>query len=121
MIQHYGLLIAAEGKTLYYPKEDIVWGTMARLGMYKGEMLKEEDFIEVNKSDVIKIDDSDYVFYNWKYSDIVEFIIKLHYNYNAQITLMMEKDEKPEEYREMQEWRDYAKEIARRIAVDVEK
>lgn len=119
MVQTYDILIAGEGKLLYYPAENIVWGKMARLATYKGHQLTVEGFSEIDETDAVKIDGMYYVFYNWKYADIVEFIIKCKYTYDAQIALMLNYQEFPDQYREkyneMQEWRKFAKEVAKRF------
>lgn len=124
MIQTYDILIAGEGKLLYYPAENTVWGKMARLAIYKGHQLTADDFSEIDETDVVKIDGVNYVFYNWKYADIVEFIIKCHYTYDAQIALMLNYQEFPEQYQEkyneMQEWRKFAKEVAKRFTENQE-
>ena len=124
MVQTHDILIAGEGKTLYYPAENIVWGHMARLAVYKGHQLTKEDFTEIDKTEVVRINDTDYVFYNWKYSDIVEFIIKCKYTYDSQIALMLNYQMDPEKYQdkydEMQSWRNYAKEIGRKFDPVVE-
>lgn len=124
MVQTYDILIAGEGKLLYYPAENMLWGKMARLATYKGHQLTADDFSEIDETDAVKIDGVNYVFYNWKYADIVEFIIKCKYTYDAQIALMlnyqMDPEKYEEKYMEMQEWREYAKEISRKFDPVVE-
>lgn len=49
---------------------------MTRLAIYKGHQLTVDNFSEIDETDVVNIDGVDYVFYDWKYVDIVEFVIK---------------------------------------------
>ncbi len=115
MIQTQDILIAGKGKLLYYPAENTVWrgGEVTRFAFYNGRQLTVEDFSEIDETDVVKIDGMDYVFYNW------EFVIKTSYTYDAQIALMLNYQEFPDQYREkyneMQEWRKFAKEVAKRF------
>lgn len=120
MIKTEDIIIKANsGCVLVYIPENIVWGKAARLSMYKGEILKEEDFAEIKEDEVIEIDGANYIFYSWTYSDIVEFIIKLHYTYDAQIATILNYQKDPEKYQEkyteMQSWRNYAKEVASKL------
>ncbi len=119
MIKQDNIIKADEGKILLYKPENKLWGKAARLATYKGHQLTVEDFSEIDETDAVKIDGMYYVFYNWKYADIVEFIIKCKYTYDAQIALMLNYQEFPdqyqEKYNEMQEWRKFAKEAAMRF------
>ena len=119
MIQTQDILIAGKGKLLYYPAENIVWGKAVRLVTYKGHQLTVDDFSEIDETDVVDIGGVNYVFYNQKYVDIVGFVPPPHYTYDAQITLMLNyrgfPNQYQEKYNEMQEWKKFAKEVAKRF------
>lgn len=117
MIKIDNIIKADKGKTLYYIPEDRLWGgPTARLANYKDHLLVEDDFIELYEEDVIMIDGKNYIFIGWSYSDIKTFIIKLHYSNDNQIALILNYQLNPDKYevdfKKMQEWRNYASEIA---------
>ena len=80
---------------------------------YKGYILTIEDFKEVDENLYENIDDVWYDFSNWDYAQLKTFIIKLHYSNDDRIAIILNNDE--DKIREMQEWRDYASEIAKKI------
>ena len=82
-------------------------------------LLTEEDFEEVDESEFECIDNVWYDFRNMSYAAIKTLIIKLHYSNDDQIALMINYQQSPEQYQEayetMQNWRVYAKEVAKRF------
>ena len=118
MIKEDDIIKADPSKILVYIPEELVWGKTARLATYKGHQLQEEDFAEIEEDDVVEIDGTSYVFCGWEYNDVVEFIIKLHYSYDSQFAIILNYQQDPEtgkeDYDEMQNWRDFAKEVARK-------
>lgn len=74
----------------------------------------EEDFwIEEVTAEELGLEDG------YNYADVKSTVVKRHYSYDDQIALMLNYAERPEEYREayqkMQEWRDVAARIAKRL------
>lgn len=119
MIRQDDIIKAEEGKLLLYKPENKLWGKAARLANYKGHTLTEEDFEEVNESNLECIDNVWYDFRNMSYAAIKTFIIKLHYSNDDQIAIMLNNEidmsgEATERYRKMQEWREYATTIAKK-------
>ena len=112
MIKQDDIIKADEGKTLLYKPENKLWGKAARLATYKGHTLTEEDFEEVDESNLEYIDNVWYNFRNMSYADIKTLIIKLHYSNDDQIAIMLNNNE--EKMREMQEWREYASSVAKK-------
>lgn len=111
MIKQDDIIKAEQGKILVYKPDNKIWGKAARLATYKGHVLTEEDFEEVDESELEYIDNVWYDFRNMSYAAIKTFIIKLHYSNDDQIAIMLNNDE--EKMREMQEWREYASNIAK--------
>lgn len=119
MITQDDIIKAEEGKLLIYKPENKFWGKAARLTYYKGHILTEEDFEEIDDSEFECIDNVWYDFKNMSYAAIKTFIIKLHYSNDDQIAIMLNNEidmsgEATERYREMQEWREYATTIAKK-------
>ena len=118
MIKQDNIIKADEGKILIYKPENKIWGRAARLAQYKGHTLTEEDFEEVDDSNLECIDNVWYDFRNMSYADIKTLIIKLHYSNDDQIALMLNYQSDPDRYKEkydiMQDWRSYASEIAKK-------
>lgn len=112
MIRENDIIKADQGKILVYKPENKPWGETARLAEYKGHKLTEEDFEEVDESEFELIDDVWYDFRNKSYAYIKTFIIKLHYSNDDQIAIILNNDE--DKMNEMQEWREYASEVARK-------
>ena len=112
------IIVASDGCILFYIPENKVWGSKARLAVYKGKQLTEEDFRDLPKSEATLIDGQYYTFFGWSYSDIKTFIIKLHYSNDDQIALMLNYQSNPTEYEDryngMQIWRNFASEIAKK-------
>lgn len=111
MIKQDDVIKADEGKILLYKPENKMWGKAARLATYKGHILTEEDFEEVDDSNFECIDNVWYDFRNMSYAAIKTFIIKLHYSNDDQIAIMLNDNE--DKMKEMQEWREYAASVAR--------
>lgn len=114
MIRQDDIIKADEGKILVYKPENKLWGKAARLAIYKGHILTEEDFEEVDESEFECIDNVWYDFRNMSYAAIKTFIIKLHYSNDDQIAIMLNNDE--EKMREMQEWREFASLTAKKYS-----
>lgn len=119
MIKQDDIIKAEEGKILLYKPENKLWGKAARLAQYKGHILTEEDFEEIDESEFECIDNVWYDFKNMSYAAIKTFIIKLHYSIDDQLAIMLNNEidmsgEATERYREMQEWREYATTIAKK-------
>ncbi len=118
MIKQDDIIKAEEGKILIYKPENKLWGKAARLSTYKGHTLTEEDFEEVDESNLECIDNVWYDFRGMSYADIKTLIIKLHYSNDDQIALMLNYQSDPNEYKEkydvMQNWRSYASGIAKK-------
>ncbi len=117
MIKEDDIIKAEEGKILLYKPENKPWGKAARLAQYKGHILTEEDFEEVDESNLECIDNVWYDFRNMSYAAIKTLIIKLHYSNDDQIAIMLNDDE--DKMREMQEWCEYASIIACRCTNDI--
>lgn len=115
MIRQYDIIKADEGKILLYKLENKLWGKASRLAIYKGHTLTEEDFEEVDESNLECIDNTWYDFRNMSYAAIKTFIIKLHYSNDDQIAIMLNNNE--EKMREMQEWREFASRVAKNYNV----
>jgi hypothetical protein len=118
MIKQDDIIKAEQGKILVYKPDNKIWGEAARLASYKGHILTEEDFEEVDKSELECIENVWYDFRNMSYAAIKTLIIKLHYSNDDQIAIMLNNEidmsgEATDRYREMQEWREYATSIAR--------
>lgn len=110
MIKQDDIIKAEEGKLLLFKPENKVWGKAARLAQYRGNVLTEEDFEEVDKLNLEYIDNNWYDFKGMSYTDIKTFIIKLRYSNNDQIAILLNDDK--DKMKEMQEWRAYAANIA---------
>lgn len=115
MIKQDDIIKAGESKILRYKPENKLWGKAARLATYKGHTLTEEDFEEVDESNLECIDNVWYDFRNMSYAAIKTLIIKLHYSNDDQIAIMLNNDEK--KMREMQEWREFASRVAKNYNV----
>lgn len=116
MIKINDIIKAEEGKILRYKPENKLWGKTARLAQYKSHILIEEDFEEVDNSGFECIDNVWYDFRNMSYTAIKTFIIKLHYSNDDQIAIMLNNDEA--KMKEMQEWREYASEVAKKYTLN---
>lgn len=114
MIKQDDIIKADEGKILRYKPENKLWGKAARLAQYKGHTLTEEDFEEVDESNLECIDNIWYDFRNMSYAAIKTLIIKLHYSNDDQIAIMLNNNE--EKMREMQEWREFASLTAKKYS-----
>lgn len=114
MIKQDDIIKAEEGKILLYKPENKLWGKAARLATYKGHILTEEDFEEVEESNLECIDNVWYDFRGMTYAAIKTFIIKLHYSNDDQIAIMLNNDE--EKMIKMQEWREYASLTAKKYS-----
>lgn len=114
MIKQDDIIKADEGKILRYKPENKLWGKAARLAQYKGHTLIEEDFEEVDESNLECIDNIWYDFRNMSYAAIKTLIIKLHYSNDDQIAIMLNNNE--EKMREMQEWREFASLTAKKYS-----
>ena len=111
MTRQDDIIKADERKLLVYTPTGKLWGKAARLSVYNGRQLTEDDFEEVDDSEFEHIDNSWYDFRGKSYTHIKTFIIKLHYSNDDQIAIMLNDDE--DKMREMQEWREYAASVAR--------
>lgn len=121
MIKQDDIIKAEEDKILLYKPENKIWGKAARLASYKGHALTEEDFEEVDENELEYIDGVYYNFRGQSYATIKTFIIKLHYSNDDQLAIMLNNEidmsgEATENYRKMQEWREFASEVARKYA-----
>ena len=114
MIKQDNIIKADEGKVLVYKLENKLWGKAARLATYKGHTLTEEDFEEVDESNLECIDNVWYDFRNMSYAAIKTLIIKLHYSNDDQIAIMLNDDE--DKMRDMQEWREFASLTAKKYS-----
>lgn len=114
MIRQDDIIKAEEGKILLYKPENKLWGKAARLAQYKSHTLTENDFEEVDESNLECIDGVWYDFRGMTYAAIKTMIIKLHYSNDDQIAIMLNNNE--EKMMKMQEWREYASLTAKRYA-----
>ena len=119
MIIQDNIIKAEECKLLVYTPTGELWGKAARLSVYNGRQLTEDDFEEVDDSEFECIDKVWYDFRGKSYAHIKTFIIKLHYSNDDQIAIMLNNEidmsgEATDRYREMQEWREYASSIAKK-------
>ena len=118
------IIVAEKGKVLFYKPEQKVWGKSARLADYKGHILEESDFEEVDISNAdgfAVIDGLEFDFRNKSYAYIKTTIIKIRYSNDDQIALMLNHEKSPQDYAEayaaMQQWRDYAAEVANQLTM----
>lgn len=112
MTRQDDIIKADEGKLLVYTPTGKLWGKAARLSVYNGRQLTEDDFEEVDDSEFEHIDNSWYDFRGKSYAHIKTFIIKLHYSNDDQIAIMLNDDDA--KMAEMQEWRNYAASVAKK-------
>lgn len=112
MIREGDIIKADEGKVLYCTYTHQVWGKSVRLGTLFEHKLLGDDFIEVDDSGYEVIDGVYYDFNGKSYDCIKRLIIQLHYSIDDQIAIMLNNDD--DKMREMQEWREFAKNIAKK-------
>lgn len=121
MFTHKGIIYADAGKILASNK---FVGYSIKEDSHLKYDIKEED---INLDDMIL--DGDYIRYSnnrilqanrigYDYSDWKTYIIHWRYSNDDQLAILLNKDESEEDkerYNKMQEWREYASKLARKI------
>lgn len=125
-------IIASKNTTLFCTINDINYGKEVDTGLIfydkngikleKPHRLALSDFIEIPDEipPTVTIDGFEYNFKGKTYAEIKTFIIKLHYSNDDQIAIMLNKDmneEAAEKYEKMQEWREFASEVAGKYGI----